>query len=66
MRFEFQPDAGTNVYFADSVNLKDFNFMEMEIIRQTLNLEYTMFFLNHGTVHGSIKLKIPSRLNATK
>jgi len=32
-RFEFQPDAGTNVYFADSANLKDFNLMEVEIIR---------------------------------
>jgi len=25
--------------------------MEVKIIRQTLNLEYTMFFLNQGTAH---------------
>lgn len=29
-RFEFQPDAGTDVYFADSTKLKDFNFATLD------------------------------------
>jgi len=30
IRFDFKPDAGADVYFADSTNLKDFNFATLD------------------------------------
>jgi len=39
-RFEFQPDAGTNVYFADSTNLKDFNLATLDSFNNFIVYKY--------------------------
>jgi len=39
-RFEFHPDAGTNIYFADSANIKDFNLATLDSFNNFIVYKY--------------------------